>query len=220
MKTIQYFIENLSYITDLTLQHLILIGISIILALIVWISVGIAIRNKDKTANTILSIGSLFMSIPSVALYGILVTIPFFGLRTRSAVFGLILYSMIPIVRNVYTALNEVDPSIIEAAKGMGMSEKQILKEVQLPLALPVIFAGVRVALVMMVGIATLAVFIGEQNLGQLIQQGISRTRTDMVITGAIMVSFIAIGIDLLIGYLKKKIVSPGLLLNDHEGGR
>ncbi len=220
MRTIQYFMNNLDYIADLTIQHLILIGIAIILALIVWVSVGIAIRNNEKTANTILSIGSLFMSIPSVALYGILVTIPFFGLRTRSAVFGLVLYSMIPIVRNVYTALNEVDPSIIEAAKGMGMSEKQILKEVQLPLALPVIFAGVRVALVMMVGIATLAVFIGEQNLGQLIQQGIGRTRTDMVISGAIMVSFIAIGIDLLIGYLKKKIVSPGLLFDDRPGGR
>ncbi|MGM0602215.1 MAG: ABC transporter permease [Bacillota bacterium] len=217
MSVINYFISNWEKISEYTLSHLHLISISITLSLIIWISVGIIIRNHKKTANTILGFGSLIMSVPSVSLYGILMTVPAFGLNMRSAVFALILYSMIPIVRNVYTSLNEVDPAILESARGMGMSEKQILLKVQLPMAMPVIIAGIRVALVMMVGIATLAVFIGERNLGQLIYQGIVRTKTEMIVSGALLVSAISIAVDIIISILKRIIISPGLL--KHESG-
>lgn len=212
MSVINYFVSNWAKILDYTLSHLYLISISITLSLILWISVGVIIRNRDKTAKTLLGFGSLIMSVPSVSLYGILMTIPAFGLNTRSAVFALVLYSMIPIVRNVYTSLNEVDPAVLESARGMGMTEKQILWKIQLPMAMPVIIAGIRVALVMMVGIATLAVFIGERNLGQLIYQGIVRTETDMIISGALVVSAVSIIVDRIIEFLKIILVSPGLL--------
>jgi osmoprotectant transport system permease protein len=217
VSVLNYFIDHFDKIIKYTLSHLLLIGISISLSLIIWISVGIAIRNRKNLAKSVMGIGSFIMAIPSVSLYGILMTIPGFGLSIRSAIFALLLYSMIPIVRNVYTALNQVDPAILEAARGMGMPKNKILIKVQLPLALPVIFAGIRVALVMMVGIATLAVFIGEQNLGCLIYQGIVRTKSEMIIVGAIMVSLIAVGVDLLMGVLKKKLVSPGLLIHEAE---
>ncbi|WP_026894906.1 ABC transporter permease [Clostridiisalibacter paucivorans] len=215
MSVVNYFIKNIDKIWRFTVNHFILIVLAICAALLIWVSVGIVIRNNEKLANGILGFGSLMMSIPSIALYGILVTVPGFGLSRRSAVFGLLLYSMLPIVRNVYIALNQVDKSILEAAKGMGMSSKQILFKVQLPLAIPVILAGVRVAVVMMVGIATLAVYIGERNLGSLIEQGIRRTHFDMIMVGAVLVSMMAIAIDLLMGKLENKLVSPGLVSED-----
>jgi osmoprotectant transport system permease protein len=195
-----------------TMEHLVLIIIAIVISLLIWISVGIAIRNNGKLAKGFLGIGSFIMAVPSVALYGILITIPAFGLNRRSAVLALVLYSMLPILRNVYIALNEVDSTILEAAKGMGMPKRKILFKVQLPLAAPVILAGIRVALVMMVGIATLAVYIGERNLGMLIEQGIKRTHMDMIIVGAVMVSIFSILIDYGIGKLEKHLISPGLL--------
>ncbi|MGI6778947.1 MAG: ABC transporter permease [Acetivibrionales bacterium] len=206
-----YFVNHIEKITTYTIEHFILIIMAILLSLLVWTTVGIAIRNRLGLAKGILSIGSFVMSIPSIALYGILVSIPGFGLSRKSAVFGLLLYAMLPIVRNVYIALNQVDKSILEAARGMGMSSRQVLFKVQLPLALPVIMAGVRVALVMMVGIATLAVYIGERNLGRLIQQGIVRTHDVMIIVGAILVSLMAVAVDYIMGRIQKIVISPGL---------
>lgn len=219
----EYFIDHIEKIANYTIEHFILIAIAIVLSLLVWVSVGIAIRKHVGIARGILGFGSFIMSVPSIALYGILVSIPGFGLNRRSAVFGLLLYAMLPIVRNVYVALNQVDQSIIEAAKGMGMPSKKVLLKVQLPLALPVILAGVRVALVMMVGIATLAVYIGERNLGRLIQQGIVRTHDDMIIVGAILVSLMAILVDFIMGKIQKLLVSPGLTVettNNNSGKR
>ncbi|MGI6114146.1 MAG: ABC transporter permease [Mahellales bacterium] len=212
MSVIRYFVNNMDKILTYTMEHLVLIIIAIVISLLIWISVGIAIRNNGKLAKGFLGIGSFIMAVPSVALYGILITIPAFGLNRRSAVLALVLYSMLPILRNVYIALNEVDSTILEAAKGMGMPKRKILFKVQLPLAAPVILAGIRVALVMMVGIATLAVYIGERNLGMLIEQGIKRTHMDMIIVGAVMVSIFSILIDYGIGKLEKHLISPGLL--------
>lgn len=210
-----YFTSNLDRIIGYTLEHLILIVIGIIFSVALWVSIGIALRNNKNMANGVLGVGSFIMSVPSIALYGILISIPGLGLSRQSAVVGLVLYSMLPILRNVYVALNEVDKNILEAAKGMGMSEGQILRKVQLPLALPVILAGVRVATVMMVGIATLAVYIGERNLGVLIEQGLKRSRSDMIIVGALLVTVFVVIIDFFIGWLEKTIISKGIQSDD-----
>lgn len=215
MSTVRYFLKNIDKITDYTIEHIALISIAMLMALVLWVSLGILIRNRTKTAESLLGVASIIMSIPSISIYGILVTLPGFGLSRKSAVFALVLYAMLPIVRNVYIALREVDDSIIEAARGMGMPERQILWKVQLPLAFPVIFAGVRVALVMMVGIATLAVYIGERNLGRLIQQGITRTHMDMVLTGGLLVAALAIIVDGVMALIQKKLISPGLHLSE-----
>ena len=214
MSTFKYFIKNIDKIIDLTIEHIELISLSMCLALIIWVSIGILIRNQKRMANGLIGFASIIMSIPSISIYGILVTIPGFGLSRVSAVFALVLYSMLPIMRNVYLALNEVDESIIEAARGMGMKKNQILWKIQLPLAFPIIFAGIRVALVMMVGIATLAVYIGERNLGRLIQQGITRTHMDMVLTGGILVALLSIVVDGVMALIQKKLISPGLHLD------
>lgn len=194
-----------------TLNHSKLILISILFSLLLWISTGVAVRDKSKTAGAILGIGSFIMSVPSISLYGILMVIPGLGLSHKSAVIGLVLYSMLPIVRNVYMALNSIDPSIVEAAKGMGMKPRQILWKVQLPMGLPIIFAGIRVALVMMVGTATLAVYIGEQNLGRLLTYGIERSRADMILSGALIVSLTAVLVDGIMEFFQRKLISPGI---------
>jgi osmoprotectant transport system permease protein len=215
LRVLRYITNNADRILGYTLQHLVLISIAIVISIALWISVGIMLRNHEKRANNVLWVGSFIMSVPSIALYGILISIPGLGLSRQSAVIGLILYSMLPIVRNVYVALNEVDQNILEAAKGMGMSEREILRKVQFPLALPVILAGVRVATVMMVGIATLAVYIGERNLGVLIEQGLKRSRSDMIIVGALVVTVFVVLIDLFIGWLEKVVVSEGIRSDD-----
>ncbi|MDD3851948.1 MAG: ABC transporter permease [Bacillota bacterium] len=217
MEILQYFMKQWDRILEYTLNHAYLILIGILCSLVLWISVGIAVRNNSKSAGTILGVGSFLMSVPSISLYGILMVIPGLGLSRTSAVIGLVLYSMLPIVRNVYMALNGIDPSILEAARGMGMKPRYVLWKVQLPMALPIIFAGIRVALVMMVGTATLAVYIGEQNLGRLLTYGIERSRSDMIITGAIMVSLIAVLVDYLMEYLQRKLVSPGIMDYDKK---
>ncbi len=215
LRVLRYFINNIERIAGYALEHSILILIAVVVSVTVWVTVGIAVRNNKRIADGVLGVGSIIMAIPSLALYGILISIPGLGLSRQSAVLGLVLYSMLPIVRNVVIALNSVDPSIMEAAKGMGMSQRQILRKVQLPLAIPVILAGVRVAMVMMVGVATLAVYIGERNLGVLIEQGLTRTRSDMIIVGAIVVSLFAIVIDILVGRLENLVVSKGILRDD-----
>ncbi len=211
MDVIRYITKQWDKIFVYTMNHSKLILISILFSLALWISVGVAVRNRSKTAGAILGVGSFIMSVPSISLYGILMVIPGLGLSHRSAVIGLVLYSMLPIVRNVYMALNNIDPFIIEAARGMGMKPWQILWKVQLPMGLPIIFAGIRVALVMMVGTATLAVYIGEQNLGRLLTYGIERSRADMILSGAIIVSLIAVLVDSIMGVLQRQLVSPGI---------
>ncbi|MFW5996052.1 MAG: ABC transporter permease [Halanaerobiaceae bacterium] len=220
MKVIDYIVGNAGQIMNYTVQHFILTGIAIFFAVILWTSVGVIIRGKESLANGVLAVGSMIMCIPSIALYGLLITLPMFGLGRSTAVFALVLYSMLPIVRNVYTGLKNVDNSIKEAARGVGMTDRQILFQIEIPMAMPTILAGVRVTLVMMIGIATLATYIGERNLGRLLHQGIARSRPDMIIVGAIMVTLIAIVIDGLFEIIKKKVVPRGLsqyLEGDHS---
>lgn len=211
-KLIEFFAENADTILEYTIQHLMLTGIAILLAVTIWVSVGILIRHYEKLADGVLALGSIIMCIPSVALYGLLLTLPMFGLGRTTALFALVLYSMLPIVRNVYTGLKNVDPAVVEAARGVGMSKRQILFKVEIPMAMPTILAGIRVTLVMMVGIATLATYIGEKNLGRLIHHGIARSQMIMIIAGAIMVTIIALLIDGIMELVKNRIISPGLL--------
>ena len=146
------------------------------------------------------------MSVPSISLYGILMVIPGLGISRKSAVIGLVLYSMLPIIRNVYTALNSTDPAIIEAARGVGMTSKDVLWKIRLPMALPIIFAGVRVAVVMMVGVHLGCIYRGK-NLGRLLTHGIERTYSEMIIAGAIMFPYCLV-IDYLWATFKKTCVT------------
>jgi osmoprotectant transport system permease protein len=201
-----YVLNHPDKILEWTLQHLYIVLVANASAAVIGVLVGIYISGKGREgiANTVIYFASIMMTVPSLALYGILMgilsalTLPSIGFLP--VVIALTLYGLLPIVRNTYTAIREVDPAMIEAGRGMGMSELQILSTVKLPLAVPVIMAGLRQAIVMNIGIAAIAAYIGAGGLGQPIFRGIANYRTNLIIVGAVFVSLLAIIIDFLMG--------------------
>jgi osmoprotectant transport system permease protein len=212
-----YFFKHFDKILEWTVQHLYIILVANACAVVIGVAIGIYIsgRGRQKTAETVIYFASIMMTVPSLALYGILMgilhalTLPSIGFLP--VVIALTLYGLLPIIRNTYTALVEVDPAIIEAGRGMGMSERQILIRVKFPLAVPVIMAGLRQAIVMNIGIAAIGSYIGAGGLGQPIFRGIANYRVDLIIVGAFCVSILAIVIDLLMGRVEWLVTPKGI---------
>jgi len=201
-----YVLNHPDKVWEWTLQHLYIVLVANAVAAIVGVMIGIYISGKgrERIADTVIYLASIMMTVPSLALYGFLMgilgalTLPSIGFLP--VVIALTLYGLLPIIRNTYTAIREVDPAMIEAGRGMGMSGRQILTKVKLPLAVPVIMAGLRQAIVMNIGIAAIGAYIGAGGLGQPIFRGIANYRTDLIIVGAVFVSLLAIVIDALMG--------------------
>ena len=202
---------------EYTGNHLSLVLTVLAFSLVLWIGVGLIISKYDRYANSVIGLANIVFVIPSISLFGLFVTIPQLGLGRKSAALALILYAMMPLVRNVYRGVKSVDRWVIDAGRGMGMSPAQILVQIQIPMAWPVVFAGIRVAAVMITGMATVATFIGERNLGRLIHHGITRGSAEMIIAGAVVVSIIALIIDYIMGMLEKKVTSPGLRYSSED---
>lgn len=192
-------------------NHISLVVWSVCLSMVIWMPVGILATRNEKLSKRIMAFANTVYCIPSLALFSVVITIPFLGLGRKSALFALIIYSMMPIVKSVDQGIRSVDPHLIEAAKGMGMNPFQILREVELPLALPIIFAGFRVTLVMTTGIAALATYIGEKNLGRFIAEGLGRSNVEMVMVGAFFISIIAIILDSFLGMIERFMLAKGL---------
>ncbi|MBR8833546.1 MAG: ABC transporter permease [Stigonema ocellatum SAG 48.90 = DSM 106950] len=190
-----------------TLEHLLLVSISISIATLVGIPLGILITRQKNLRQPVLGIANILQTIPSLALFGLLIPVPVIGgIGTNPAIFALILYSLLPIIRNTYTGITSVDPAIREAGRGMGMTDRQLLLQVEIPLAIAVILAGVRLATVIGIGIATIAAAIGAGGLGELIFRGISAVNNQLILAGAIPAAIIAIIADLAIGWLEGKL--------------
>jgi len=185
-----------------TLQHLGLTFISLFFAVLVGLPLGILIARKRKLSGIVLGFAGILQTIPSIALLGFM--IPLLGIGTKPAIVALLIYALLPIVRNTYTGIVGVDPNVREAAKGMGMSAMQILFKVELPLAMPVILAGIRTATVINVGVATLASYIAAGGLGEFIFGGISLNNTNMILAGAIPAAILAVVLDNILALLQK----------------
>jgi len=202
---------------EYTYNHFSLVLTVMVFSLILWISVGLLVSRYERFSSFTFGLGNILFCIPSLSLFGLFITIPMLGLGRTSAALALILYAMMPMVRNVYRGIKSVEWPIIEAGRGMGMTGTQILMQIQVPIALPIIFAGVRVTLVMITGMATVATYIGERNLGRFIEHGIASERADMILAGALLVSVIAVLLDYFMGWIEKKITSPGLRYQDQN---
>jgi osmoprotectant transport system permease protein len=190
------------------------VAIAIPLAIVIAVPIGIYISHHKKIANVVIYISSVLMTIPSLALFGIMVVLlaPFnAGIGIVPAIIAIILYSLLPMIRNTLVAIKTVNPAMIEAAKGMGMTSRQILFKVRLPLALPIIMAGVRNAAVMGVGVTTIAYLIGAGGLGYFIFGGLSRSRLSMILLGAILVSALGIAVNYGLLALENALTSEGL---------
>ncbi|WP_413074866.1 MULTISPECIES: ABC transporter permease [unclassified Shouchella] len=196
------------------MEHIMLVGLAIIIAIAIGVSVGIYLTVNETLAETVLAAASILLTIPSLALFGIM--IPFFsiigqGIGFVPALTALVLYSLLPIIRNTYTGIKNVDPTIIDAANGLGMKKMQRLIKVELPNGLPVIMAGIRTAVVLNIGIGVIAAFIGAGGLGSFIVQGISRGDMYSIVAGAVLVSLLAILADTLLLFIQKWLTPKGI---------
>lgn len=194
-----YDLTDPESIPNLIWGHIQLVGISMLISLIIAIPLGILVARYHRLYLPVITFTGLLYTIPGIALLGILITIPGLGLSFATAIIPLILYAQLILVRNIATGINGIDPLMLEVGQAMGMNSRQLFLRVTMPLALPVIIAGVRVATVTTIGIASLASLVGEGGLGDLIFKNITTNDTDAVIAGAILIALFAIITDLLL---------------------
>lgn len=200
-------VQHRQEILALTGEHLWLVGASMAIALAIGIPAGILLARRPRLRTPILGTANVIETIPSLALFGFLLTVPWIEQRAdRQAITALALYALLPIIHNTYSAITGVDPAVREAARAMGMTRNQILRHVELPLGLPVILAGVRVATVLTVGIATIAPAIGAGGLGELIFRGIAMVDNHLILAGAIPAALLALCADFLLGAIERKL--------------
>ena len=214
MSTFQYIADNYRYILLLTGEHLGIVALSLLIATAVGVPLGIFITRRQRLADRVINVANILMTIPSIALFGLMLpvlSVVGHGLGKVPAITALVLYSQLPIIRNTYIAIKNVPPAVVNAGRGMGMSRWRLLVEVQMPLALPVILAGLRTAAVMNIGIAAIAAYIGAGGLGVLIQQGIGRVNEEMILSGAILVSLLAIVVDGGMALLERLVTPEGI---------
>jgi osmoprotectant transport system permease protein len=214
LETVNFIVANLPLIWQRTVEHIMLVGAAVSIAIVTGVTLGIVITQSKALADRVLYLAAVIMTIPSIALFGLLIPVLSLigqGIGYLPALIALILYSQLPIIRNTYTAIMNVDPALREAARGMGMTTLQRLRTVELPIALPVIVNGVRNAVVLNIAIAAIATYIGAGGLGTFISRGISQTDIRQLITGALAVSLLAIAADLGLLGLQRRLTSPGL---------
>ncbi|MCT2535232.1 ABC transporter permease [Aquibacillus koreensis] len=213
MEHLQVFMDTVVSRQDLlierTIQHLYLSFIAILIAVGISLPLGIYISRNRKVAEFYIGITAVLQTIPSLALFGFLV--PVLGIGSITALVALIIYALLPILRNTYTGITGVDEGIIEAGEGMGMTQRQILWKIQLPLSLPFMMAGVRTATVLTVGVATLATFVGAGGLGDVIWRGLQSWNNSLVLAGAIPVALLALLFDSLLKFVEKKVTPKGI---------
>lgn len=176
-----------------------MVALALVIATLIGVPLGVVITKNEELAKRVINAANVLMTIPSIALFGLmlpLLSIVGHGLGKIPAIIALVLYSQLPIIRNTYTAIKNVPPPVVNAGLGMGMSRWNLLAEVQIPLAIPVILAGLRTAAVMSIGIAAIAAYIGAGGLGVFIQQGIERVYKEMILSGAVLVALLAIVVD------------------------
>lgn len=203
---LQFLLQQSDKLWQQTLAHTGLTFFSLLLAIIVALPVGLLIARNKRWAPAVLGFAGVMQTIPSIALLGFM--IPLLGIGAKPAIAALFLYALLPIIRNTYTGITQVDAAIVEAARGMGMKEGQVIRKVQLPLAMPVIMAGIRTATVINVGVATLAAYIAAGGLGEFIFGGIALNNSNMILAGAIPAALLAILFDFLLSRLQRMSLS------------
>jgi osmoprotectant transport system permease protein len=203
---IHFLVQNHVEVVELTLEHLWLVGVSMALAVAAGIPTGVLLTRRPRLEKPVLAGANIVETIPSLALFGLLLPVPWLGARAdRLAILALALYALLPIIRNTYAGINGVDRAVLEAARGMGLTDRQLLFQVQLPLALSVILAGVRVATVVSVGVATIAAAIGAGGLGEYIFRGLAMVNNDLILAGAIPAALLALAADLILGLAERQ---------------
>ncbi len=207
MSFFEFVIANRDEVLRLTFQHLGLVAASTGLAMVIGVPAGIALAGNVRLRAPVLGLANVFQAIPSLALFGFLIPLPFIGgIGARTAIVALVVYALLPIVRNTYTGLAGIDPAVRDAARGLGMTDWQRLRMIEFPLAIPVILAGVRVATVIGVGIATIAAAIGAGGLGVFIFRGVAMVDNAVILAGAVPAALLALLLDGALHLLERRL--------------
>jgi len=209
MNVIRFMLQNHSQLNDAIQEHLWLVGVSTALAMLIGIPLGTLIAHRPKFNKPVLASANIIQTIPSLALFGFLLPVPWLGDRSdRLAILALTLYALLPIIRNTYTGIRGVDPAVVEAGRGMGLTESQLLFQVELPLAVSVILSGVRIAIVISVGTATIAAALGAGGLGEFIFRGLAMVDDRVILAGAIPAAILALLADFGVGWLERRLAA------------
>jgi osmoprotectant transport system permease protein len=207
MSAWRFFLEHRAEILGATANHLSLVLIAMVFAIAIAVPLGMFIVHRPTLRNVALALASIFQTIPSLALFGFLIPIPFIGgIGRRTAIVALVLYALLPILRNTYVGLTGIDPAVLEAAEAMGMTQSQILWRVRLPLARAVILAGIRTATIITIGVATIAAAIGAGGLGTFIFRGVAMVSDAVILAGAIPAALLAIVADIVLSWVERRL--------------
>src|SRR5215475_3123164 len=207
MKLWEFLASHRVEILEATLAHLLLVVVSMAIAILIGVPLGMILVKRKQLRSVVLGVASVLQTIPSLALFGFLIPLPLLGgIGMRTAVIALVLYALLPILRNTVVGLTNLDPAVLEAAEAMGMTESQILLKVRFPLGLSVILAGIRTATVITIGVATIAAAIGAGGLGTFIFRGVAMVSDAVILAGAIPAAFLALAADALLGLLERRL--------------
>lgn len=207
MSLVTFFLHHQREILQAMLEHVWLVGAAMLLAVAIGVPLGVLVTRRPWLSKPILGSANIAETIPSLALFGFLLPVPWLGARAdRLAIVALTLYALLPIIRNTSAGIAGVDPAVRESARGMGMTERQILFQVELPLSLSTVLAGVRVATVLTIGIATIAAAVGAGGLGEFIFRGLAMVNDQLILAGAIPAAVLAIAADLFLGLLERRL--------------
>ena len=205
MNWYEFILRNREEVFERLLEHVGLVGASIAIALVIGLPLGVALVRRAELQKWVIGAANVVQTIPSLALFGFLIPVPWIGgVGAGTAIVALSLYAVLPILRNTCTGIAEVDPAVIESAIGMGMTRRQVLWQVQLPLAAPVLLAGIRVSTAMCIGITTIAAAIGAGGLGVFIFRGLAMVNNQVILAGAIPAACLAIAVDSGLGYFQR----------------
>jgi osmoprotectant transport system permease protein len=203
---LSYLWERRAEILALTGEHVVLVAVSTLAAVAIGIPLGLLLTRRPRLAGPVLGIAGVVQTVPSLALFGLLIPLPFLGgIGPRTAIVALVIYALLPILRNTYAGILSVDGAILEAADGVGMTRRQRLWWVELPLSLPVVLGGVRIATVVSIGIATIAAAVGAGGLGVLIYRGIAIVDNRLILAGALPAAALAVAADLILSAIERR---------------
>lgn len=206
MSVFEFMLRNREEVLRVTIEHLALVAVAMLLAVAIGVPLGIALTRHATLRRWALGAASVIQTIPSLALFGFLIPVPLIGgVGVRTAVVALVLYALLPILRNTFTGIAGVDPAVVEAARAMGMTSRQLLWQVQVPLAMSVILAGVRIATVISIGLATIAAAIGAPGLGTFIFRGLAMVNHQVILAGAIPAAGLALLADFGLGRIERR---------------
>lgn len=207
MRFLDYLVTHADLVLARTGEHLFLVVLSTAIAVAIGLPLGILLTRRDRARGPVLGGANVLQTIPSLALLGFLIPVPLVGgLGVRPALVALVAYALLPIIRNTYEGIRGIDPAVREAGRAMGMTDRQLLRQVELPLALGVIMGGIRLATVIGIGITTIAAFIGAGGLGVFIFQGISMVDNDVILAGAVPAALLALAADRALGAAERRL--------------